>query len=68
MKDFKMDKNFFKAQTFQEAEKDKLFKKDTPIGERLREAWWLTCLAYGIDPENPPKMEKHLFTTRKHPC
>lgn len=68
MKDFKMDRTFFKAQTFKEAESDKKFKIDMPIGERLKEAWWLTCMAYGIDPENPPKMEKDFFLTRKHPC
>ncbi len=63
-----MDKTFFKAQTFKGAESDKKFDKDLPVGERLREAWWLTCMAYGIDPENPPKMDKQFFLTRKHDC
>ena len=29
-------------------------------------AWYLTCMAYGIDPKNPPKMEKVPVGMRKH--
>ncbi|MEO7444853.1 MAG: hypothetical protein ABIT96_05810 [Ferruginibacter sp.] len=65
---YKLDKKIFKQGSFADAEKDNLFSKDTSIGERLRQAWYLTCMAYGIDPDNPPKMEKHLFSTRKHEC
>ena len=68
MENFKLDKTFFKAQTFAEAEKDKLFEQDVPIGKRLSEAWWLTCMANKIDPANPPKMDKQFFCTRKHSC
>ncbi len=63
---YKLDKNIMNAGSFADAEKDNLFDKDVPIGERLRQAWYLTCMAYGIDPANPPKMEKKLFSTRKH--
>jgi len=62
----KLDKTFMKAQTHAEAELDKKFPKDITIGERLREAWRLTCMTYGIDPNNPPQMEKECFSTRKH--
>jgi hypothetical protein len=31
------------------------------LKERFHKAWILTCEAYGIDPENPPKMEKRMF-------
>lgn len=63
---YKLDKNILKTGSFSDAEKNNLFDKGTPITERLRQAWYLTCMAYGIDPENPPKMEKQLFSTRKH--
>lgn len=63
---YKLDKTIFKSGSFEEAEQRNLFEKETPIGERLRQAWYLTCMAYGIDPNNPPKMEKMLFSTRKH--
>lgn len=63
---FRLDKTVFKAQSFEEAEKSNIFPPDTSLSERLRQAWYLTCMAYGIDPENPPKMDKTVFFTRKH--
>ncbi len=66
MENFKIDKTIFKAQTFEEAELDKRFPKEMSIGDRLREAWWLICMAYGIDYTSPPKMDKHFFSARKH--
>ena len=36
------------------------------LADRLRKAWLLTCEAYGIDPENPPKMEKKMFFAGSH--
>ena len=63
---YKMDRTFVKAKTIAEAEQDKKFPVGMPIGERLREAWWLTCMAYQIDPANPPRMDKQYFSVRKH--
>ncbi len=31
------------------------------LKKRFHEAWILTCKAFNIDPENPPKMDKRLF-------
>lgn len=64
--DYKFDKTAFKATTFEEADRQNVFDASVPIGERLRQAWYLTCKAYGIDPENPPKMDKTVFSSRKH--
>ncbi len=63
---YKLDKTICKALTNEEAEKNKKFSAETPLAERLRQAWYLTCMAYGIDPENPPKMDKTVFSMRKH--
>lgn len=49
-----------------DAEQDKKFNPQTTFMERLNQAWWLTCLAYGIDPKNPPKMKKELTYAGKH--
>lgn len=65
---YKLDKTISKTQTFKEAENDCLFPKTTTYSERLNEAWYLTAIAYGIDPLNPPKMEKKFMGTRKHSC
>ncbi len=36
------------------------------LKERFHEAWILTCKAYNIDPENPPKMEKRMYFAGSH--
>ncbi len=63
---YKLDKTVCKVRTFAEAEKDKLFLSTDSLSERLRQAWYLTCIAYGINPGNPPKMEKRLTYIGKH--
>ncbi len=62
---YKMNKSYSKAQTFAGAEKDKLFLKTDSLSERLSQAWYLSAMAYGIDPQNPPKMQKLLVSIRK---
>ena len=63
---YKLDKTVFKAQTFAEAERSHGFEKDVPLYERLKQGWYLSAMAHGIDPYNPPKMLKELTAIRKH--
>jgi hypothetical protein len=63
---YKLDKNKVKLQTFKQSKNDCLFPVSTSYGERLNEAWFLTAMAYGIDPINPPKMDKKFMGTRTH--
>ena len=63
---YKLDKTILTAQTHAEAERRKVFDADVPLGERIKQAWYLTCMAHGIDPENPPKMVKEITGMRKH--
>ena len=63
---YKLDKTITTSGSFQESEKAKRFNKNETLSERLKQAWYLTCMAYGIDYNNPPKMEKKLFSVRKH--
>ena len=62
---YKMDKTIGKGMSFNEAENQNLFPKETSVSERLKQAWYLTCMAYGIDPSNPPKMDKSVGSSRK---
>lgn len=62
---YKMNRQYSKAQTLAEAEKDKLFTKSDSLSERLSQGWYLSAMAYGIDPVNPPKMVKKLVNIRK---
>ena len=63
---FKMDKTFGKAMSHAEAEKEKLFPPGTSLKQRLNEAWYLTCIAYGLDPDYPPKFDRSIGSSRKH--
>jgi hypothetical protein len=62
---FKMDRTVSKKLTHEEAEKANLFSDDISYGQRLAEGWYITCMAYGIDYKNPPKMDKTFSSTRK---
>ena len=50
----------------QDEDKTESFSEEKILSERLRKAWLLTCEAYGIDPENPPKMDKRMFFAGTH--
>jgi hypothetical protein len=63
---FKMDKTTGSSLTHKQAEINKLFPAEASVMQRLSEGWYLSCIAYGIDPQNPPKMDKHFGTSRKH--
>ncbi|MEO6538236.1 MAG: hypothetical protein ABIT07_01640 [Ferruginibacter sp.] len=63
---YKMDKSIVKLMSHEEAENENRFSPETSLAERLGQAWYLTCMAYGIDPEQPPKMDKTIFSMRKH--
>ena len=64
---YKIDKKYLIFKAFSEVEKGKLFWSTDSLSERLSYGWYLTAITYGIDPLNPPKMEKRLTGMRKHP-
>lgn len=63
---YRLDKTIGKAQTFANAEKDKIFDKTVPLLERLNQGWYLSAMVHGVDPYKPAKMEKRLVSIRKH--
>ena len=65
MKNFKLDKTVFKAQSFEEADKNNLFDKDVSLAERLRMAFHLTCSIYGIKDGDSLKLDRTVFSARK---
>jgi hypothetical protein len=62
---YKLDKTISSIKTHKDLEKDKVFAPNVSLGERLHQAWYLTAMAYGIDPQNPPRMKKELTAIRK---
>lgn len=65
MKEYKLDKTVFKMQSFQEADMNNIFDDDVPLAERLREAYFLTSLAYNFSRYAPPRLDKTIFSMGK---
>ncbi len=65
MKNFKLDKTVFKAQSFEEADKRNLFDKDVSLADRLRMAFHLTCTIHGFKEEASLKVDRTIFSARK---
>jgi hypothetical protein len=63
---FKMDRTITVKLSHKDLEKNKHFSPEISYGQRLAESWYLTCMAYGIDYKNPPKMEKTFCVARKN--
>ncbi len=61
MKEQRLDRTAFWAGSKKEQDaRDAAYWKEKTVNERMQAAWYLTCKAYGIDPENPPKMERKM--------
>jgi len=65
MKEYKLDKTAFKIQSFKEAEMSNVADKETSYAERLRMAYYLNSIAYRFSRNDPPRLDKTLFTSRK---
>ncbi|RFM25571.1 hypothetical protein DXN05_24355 [Deminuibacter soli] len=65
MSDYKFDRNAFKMQTFQEADRANIFDRETSYQERLRQAYYLISQAYGFSMTDQPKLDKSYFSSRK---
>lgn len=58
---YRLDKTAFKQTKLEDQGNNRAYWMSRTPAERLAAAWYLTCRAYGIDPNNPPKMDKSLF-------
>jgi hypothetical protein len=63
---FKLDRTAFKIQTFEEADNNRAYWLSKTPAERWSAAWYLTCCAYNIDPKNPPRLDRNVFSQRKN--
>ena len=64
-KKYRLDKTAFQAMSVEEADDYMRDYKNYHWKERLKVSFFLTCLAYGFDVNNPPKMDKTIFSTSK---
>jgi len=58
------DKNYFKAQSFEDADKANLFDHSVSVSERLNMSFDLVCTIFGLS-EKDLKIDRSVFSTRK---
>lgn len=67
MSEYRLDRTKFSAGTKKDQDqRDTEYWSKQSVDERFRSAWYLTLMAYGLDPNNPPRMDKTVFSMRKH--
>ncbi|CAL1520506.1 hypothetical protein MMC2321_04290 [Chitinophaga sp. MM2321] len=64
MDSYRFDRTAFKIKTFAESDADNV-DLSLPLRERLRQAYYLISKAYGFDVNNPPRMDKTVFSYKK---
>lgn len=66
MKTFKLDRTAFSIKTFNEADNTTQFWRNKTSNERFEAAWYLICQAYNLDPSKQHKLDRTIFSFRKH--
>lgn len=64
---FKLDRTVFKAMTAKEADDQQRNSSKKTIEDRLEIAYYLNSIAYNFDINNPPRMDKTIFSAEKLP-
>jgi hypothetical protein len=62
---YRLDKTAFQAMTFEEADNYQRDYRNYSVIQRLEIALYLTSIAYNFDINNPPKMDKTVFSKEK---
>ncbi|MBK7886645.1 MAG: hypothetical protein IPJ86_04865 [Bacteroidetes bacterium] len=65
-KKYRLDKSAFRIQTFEEASNNKEYWLSKSPSERWHAVWYLICSAYDLDPENPPRLDRSVFSMRRN--
>jgi len=63
---FRLDRTKGKGYKHENAEKDSAYWKTKTVDERLEAVMYLNSIAYNFDINNPPRMDKTVFSMRKH--
>jgi hypothetical protein len=64
MSSYRLDRTAFKAQTAEEAADHAAYYRNLTWQERLRIANYLNSIAYNYPENEPPKMDKTIFSMR----
>ncbi|SDY50165.1 hypothetical protein [Hymenobacter psychrophilus] len=63
---FRLDRTAFHAGTHEENARYHAQQQPSTMEERLRAAAYLNSVAYNYDLNNPPRLDRTAFSTRKH--
>ena len=63
---YRLDRTKFKMQSFSEASHQLEYWKNKSLDERLKAAVYLISVAYGYDFDNPLRLNRTVFSMRKH--
>jgi hypothetical protein len=61
---YRLDKSIFEIKSFEKANLDNASNLHLSFTERLNVGMYLSYIAYGIDPYNPPKTDRSKLTIR----
>ena len=65
---FRLDRTTHHAGTHEQAAQYHARHQPATPAERLRAAAYLNSVAFGYDLNNPPRLDRTAFSTRKHAC
>jgi hypothetical protein len=63
---YRLDRTAFSAQTFDSAANQRAYWLSKTPAERLAAAWYLVCAAWNLDMTVPQRMDRSIFSMRKH--
>jgi hypothetical protein len=63
---FRLDRTIGKGQTHKDAADHAAYWRSKTVEERFAAAMYLNSIAYNFDPDNPPRLNRNAFSTRKH--
>ena len=64
MPDYRLDRNAFKGQTFEEASNHAAYYKTLTWQDRLRITAYLNSIAFNYPENHPPRLDKSKFKAR----
>ncbi len=62
---YKLDRSAFKAGSHESASDNRKFWETQSMGERLKAAAYLNSVAWNYPVDNPPKLDRTFFRTKK---
>ncbi|MCB0537933.1 MAG: hypothetical protein KDE33_10465 [Bacteroidetes bacterium] len=63
---YKLDRNHFKMQSFEESSNQTEYWKNKTVEERFKAAWYLICSAYNLPYTTDIKLDRTAFKMRKN--